>query len=927
MGVALTMLNITFQEPSWLWLLLALLPIAAWDTRRRWRPQARADVQQPGASVGSPLSAARKLGSAALRVVMLGALVVALAKPVSLVDEAMAPVVFVVDRSASVSEAALQDAYTQAQRWRGGLSHEEQASLVVFDGQPTLLAHAGQAWPEGPLPRDPVHAEATDLAAALEMALGLIPPDVQGQVVLLTDAQPTRGDVTDILAEARARGVLVHTMPLERVPHTPDVTQVVLDSSLLRPGEAMKGHLAFQGKTPGPGKIAFTLSGQPLGEPVDVSPEPTADGGFQLPFSRDLPADLKAGPVELKATFTPSGPGSDASSPQTVAQDVVVDDPPRVIVITQPVKNGQGSLTDDAAEVEPILAVLRSEGMVVERISTPDLAAQSADEQKKLFERADLFVLANVAVKLPGAIAPTVSEDFLEALRRFVSGGGGLITLGGDRSYELGGYARTPLARILPVKVDPLDVEVDPAVTMMIVLDRSGSMGASAGGGKTKMDLANAGSVASMKLLRPFDYVGVTAVDERSNWIVPIQPVVEREAIERAILTISAGGGGIYVYTSLVDARQALLNVETPLRHILLFSDTRDSEEQVKDTPFGWGPGHNCYDLAREMRENEGITTSVIGIGAEYDSDTAFLKRVAEEGGGRFYITEDANKLLALFVEETQRLIKSRLHEENFSVSLTRAHPALDGIDFTEAPQLRGYLELEARDTAEVLLRGAKDHPVLVTWQYGLGYVFSASTDLGPRWGSSWIDWVGFDRLWTQLTRHALMRKEGRATSVGVDFSGDSTRIQVVRRNPEGLTSDHSGLRARIIELNPDGTPGAVSQLSLQSREPGLWQTDASLKHRQTYRVEVSDASGEVLSQHTFISPPSAERRPAATDTARLIAIASSTGALSLSEAVSSLPDLETSRPRPEPTWFYWALLAALLLPFDAFLRRPAREI
>ncbi len=921
------MFDMTFQEPGWLWLLVLLVPMAVWDLRRKWRPQ----LQKEGVAGGPSMSVGRKVASVAVRVLMLGGLIVALARPVGTIDETLSPVVFVIDRSASVSDASLKEAFEKAKAWKSELAYPDQAALVVFDTHPLLIAQAGEGWPDA-LARDGESAEATDMAAALEMALGLIPPDAKGQVVLLTDAQPTRGDATDILAEAQARGVMIHTGAMDRVSSSAELAQVVLASSHVRPGESVKGHIALQGKEAGPGRLTFSLSGQPLGEPLDVKPQVDPNGqSAKLPFEREIPAATAPGPVELKATFTPLDANGKPLEDQakTVTQDVVVDAQPRVVIITQPVKNGQGTLSDDAAEVEPIAATLRAEGMLIERISTVDLAALSAADQQKLFDRAELFILANVAVKLPGAVSSTISDDFLEGLRRFVSAGGGLIALGGDRSFELGGYARSPLARFLPVKVDPLDVEVDPAVTMIIVLDRSGSMAAPAGSadGKTKMDLADAGAVASMKLLRPFDYVGVTAVDDATHWIVPVQPVVEREAIERSILGISSGGGGIYVYTSLVDARAALQTAETPLRHILLFSDARDSEEQVKGIPFGWGPGHNCYDLAKEMREQENITTSVIGIGTEYDSDAPFLKRLAQEGGGRFYMTEDAMKLQALFVEETQRLIKSRLHEDPFSVSLARPHPTVDGIDFTSAPQLKGYLELEARETAEIILTGAKNHPILVTWQYGLGQVFAAATDLGPRWAQDWLTWPGYDRLWIQLSRHSLMRSEGRTTSVGVDFAGDNTRIQVVRRNAEGLTSDQSGLRSRLIEINPDGSPGTSSNLPLQAREPGLWQTDASLKHRQTYRVEVSDASGEIVAQHTFIAPPSAERRPATPDIARLNTIASNTNALALSPSITKIPEHPVKRQHPEPTWFYWVFAAVFLLPFDAFLRRPAREI
>ena len=53
------------------------------------------------------------------------------------------------------------------------------------------------------------------------------------------------------------------------------------------------------------------------------------------------------------------------------------------------------------------------------------------------------IVLNNVAnCELP--------HEFLPALKAFVEAGGGLLLIGGDKSYGLGGYINTPLEEIAP---------------------------------------------------------------------------------------------------------------------------------------------------------------------------------------------------------------------------------------------------------------------------------------------------------------------------------------------------------------------------------------------------------------------------------------------------------------------------------------------
>ena len=45
-------------------------------------------------------------------------------------------------------------------------------------------------------------------------------------------------------------------------------------------------------------------------------------------------------------------------------------------------------------------------------------------------------------------------EKYLPNVERYVRGGGGLVMVGGQNSFVAGGYAGTPLARVLPVELD-----------------------------------------------------------------------------------------------------------------------------------------------------------------------------------------------------------------------------------------------------------------------------------------------------------------------------------------------------------------------------------------------------------------------------------------------------------------------------------------
>jgi hypothetical protein len=87
--------------------------------------------------------------------------------------------------------------------------------------------------------------------------------------------------------------------------------------------------------------------------------------------------------------------------------------------------------------------------------------------------------------------AHRLPADFLAGLDFFVTAqGGGLLMTGGRFSFGSGGYFQSSLDPLLPVSMELRQEHRRLAVAMAIVLDRSGSMAAGAGGGH-KMDLAN----------------------------------------------------------------------------------------------------------------------------------------------------------------------------------------------------------------------------------------------------------------------------------------------------------------------------------------------------------------------------------------------------------------------------------------------------
>ena len=55
------------------------------------------------------------------------------------------------------------------------------------------------------------------------------------------------------------------------------------------------------------------------------------------------------------------------------------------------------------------------------------------------------------------------------------------MKIGGDRSYAAGGYYGTPVERLLPVTMNVKTEVKIPSLSVVFVLDRSGSMGTTIG--------------------------------------------------------------------------------------------------------------------------------------------------------------------------------------------------------------------------------------------------------------------------------------------------------------------------------------------------------------------------------------------------------------------------------------------------------------
>lgn len=260
----------------------------------------------------------------------------------------------------------------------------------------------------------------------------------------------------------------------------------------------------------------------------------------------------------------------------------------------------------------------------------------------------------------------------MERLAQWVEDlGGGLLVTGGERSFGVGGYFKSPLDDVLPVSMELREEHRKNRVAIAVALDRSGSMSLPVKGGKQKMDLANLGTAECIKMLSASDKVAVFAVDSAPHVIQALQSVDDPEAIISKVLRIRSMGGGIYVYEALVAAGSELMKAgEFSTRHIILFSDAQDSEVP--------GTTRRCSKIHRRRHHRQRDW-------ARHRSRRAFelLKDIAKLGGGNIMFSDDPEELPRLFTQDTMSIARNTFIKHDPEI-----HPA-DGIPGKLLPDAR----------------------------------------------------------------------------------------------------------------------------------------------------------------------------------------------------------------------------------------------
>ena len=603
---------------------------------------------------------------------------------------------------------------------------------------------------------------------AIQNILALAPQDRPSRILAFTD-----GYSTEPLAEAAtklSRGGIPMDFRLVREETTDDFRVARLHIPVrTQVGEPFVLDVTVRGYTDTEVPLIVKRNGQSLSETTVKIVNGTGRAEFTDRISR-------TGSYEYSAEIRPAKDAHPGNN--RIERWLEVVGGPRVLLVTKYVN-------------DPLAAALRDQDYDVQVVSEPGSlrVGQLAGARSVVFNNVPAF---------------EVPSEFQDALNFYVrEQGGGFMMVGGKQSFGSGGYFQSAIDNLLPISMELKNEHRKLSVAMAVVMDRSGSMAATAGGGKTKMDLANTGAARAVELLGVMDQVCVFAVDSEPYKIVPLIEIKDKKnVIIGKIRRIRSQGGGIYVYTGLKAAWDELKKSTAGTKHVILFSDAADSEEPGK-----------YKSLLAEMTK-AGCTVSVIGLGTPKDSDAAFLKDVAKLGKGRCFFTTRPAEIPRLFAQETVTIARSAFITDPVGAKATGKWSEISAKPFTWPAQADGYNLSYAREDATTSLVTTDEYlaPLVSHARRGIGRTAAVSFPLGGKYSEKIRAWPQYGNFIQTLTQWLM--GDQLPPGIGLRHRLEGTRLTIDLLYDTEEWAQKFAIhppRIRLLDGESSGTPYEVA--------------------------------------------------------------------------------------------------------------------
>ena len=783
-------------------------------------------------------------------------------------------VFFLLDMTDSVSLAARETGYRYVSAALEGMKPEDRAGLIVFGREPRL-AEPLRPKPTFARPPAPAFTQATNIEQAIQLALSSFSPGEANRIVLVSDGRENQGKAVAAAQAAKDAAVPIYYSPLALTfPQEVVVEQLLLPTEV-KFGEPFYAKVVVNSVKETGGRLSLYRNGEFLGSQV---------------------IRLNAGKNVLTYRQSLEQAGVHVYQALVEVEGDVIEENNRAIGLTVVRGKPQVLLVDkDPSQAVNLVSALRSQHIDVKPVGPDGLPATMA-----ALEKYDGLILSNVS-------SLRMSKSQMVMVRDYVRDqGGGLVMIGGEESYGLGGLYRTPLEEALPVTMEVKQKIEIPSLAVMLVIDRSGSMamGMKDNDKVNKLEAAKEAAHLVIDLLDERNEVGVLSFDTEFVWHVPIQQAKDKRAIHREISAIKAGGG-TDGYPAVREGYKALYERDALLKHVIFLSDG-----QMTRGDFA--------GLIRRMLKDK-ITVSGVAIGS--DADLQLMADVSKWGRGRFYFTEETTTVPRIFTLETQLASKASLVEQPFRPVVTNQyHEAIADIEWPKAPPLGGYVATTIKQTAEQLLMTHQEDPLMAAWRYGLGRSVAFTSDAKAKWGILWLRWRDFNKFWSQTVRWALRagaRSDITTTVERQDGQGVVT-VEAIDQKGEFINF----LESQIGVINPDKSQAVIE---LEQVAPGRYRGAFPARSEGVYLAGLSQRRDQQLIGSQIVgtvAPYAQEYRELGPNETLLREVSELTGGGGLGDAKEAFTANRRRSRVPTDLWPWLAGLVAVALVPEVALRR-----
>ncbi len=655
----------------------------------------------------------------ALRALVFGALIVAIAQPIAFTSDDREYHVFVVDRSESIANAQL-----------GRLDATIDRALARLPGSARAVrVDVGRAGPaDGRFESTPLVArDGSSLGRAFAVAAAAIPEGCRGAVCVLSDGASTARDWGAATQALTSRGIVVHTVELER--RADDAYPVAIRTvEELRVGATAQLHVEVIGS----GEVTVSVSG-PNGALADPQTATVTERAvFAFEFE---PAEAGFLPVSAAVVCA----ADRYQDNDAIATEFAVQDPIRALYLG-------GRIQGSGARVRELLGG-GFELDVRDSVGDGGLPTDGYD-----------------VVMLDDRPAASLPEPFQQQVVSAVADRGlGLVFAGGRASFGPGGYHDTPISAALPVEFVQKEEKRDPSTTLVLIIDTSGSMGG------MRVTLAKEVSRLAMKRLLPHDKVGIVEFYGAKRWAAPIQPASNLIELQRALNRLDSGGGTV-ILPAIEEAFYGLQNVQTRYKHVLILTDG--------------GVESGAFEPLLRKMADRGINVSTVLVGPEAHSE--FLVSLANWGKGRFYNVPNRFSIPELLLKQPASAQLPAYRAGTHAVQTRGGRGWWGEVERGSVPPVQGYVETRSRPGASTLLETVANRaPVLATWRHGLGRVTALATEMTGPGTASWSDWSDFGAFVARVASRTA-RDSTDPFAYRIERRGDEVVVHATRRTAGG---------------------------------------------------------------------------------------------------------------------------------------------